>query len=172
MITSPDTFRAAHLDFILDDYYSEASPAENLTDLLVDALHWCVLNELRFDELLMAARMHTNAAVEPASTPPMASEIDAHTSDTSASSPRIPGRLSPIGEKLFALAQQFEEFANEQTERLDFDDYANVSSWETKLLAFGNLIETADRETFLDEEISEAKDFLAWIRERVREPCD
>ncbi len=64
--TTADTLRAAHLDMILDSYFSEASPAEILIDILTDAIHWCLLNDHEFDRLLATARMHIDFEVGPA----------------------------------------------------------------------------------------------------------
>ena len=84
--------------------------------------------------------------------------------------PPPPGRLSPISNRLFSLAAELAEFADDFTERLSFEDYATVTELETKLLAFGNLLETRDSETFLNSELREAEELLEWLRQRVSEP--
>ncbi len=81
--------------------------------------------------------------------------------------PRQPGRLSPIAEKLFLLAGELEDFANEATESLCFEDYDNLNWWEAKLRAYGNLLETSDPGTFLGEELREAEEFLDWMQQRT-----
>lgn len=58
MTIKPDTLRAAHLDALLGDYCSQSSPTENLTDILADAMHWCLLNGESFATLLTTAQMH------------------------------------------------------------------------------------------------------------------
>ncbi len=78
---------------------------------------------------------------------------------------RQPGKMLPIAEKLFSLAQKAADFANEQTETLNFGDYATVCEIETKLLAYGNLLETDNREAFLNDEIRMAEETLATFRQ-------
>lgn len=80
-------------------------------------------------------------------------------------SQRPPGQLTPLGKKLFALAQKAADFANEQTETLNFGDYATVCEIETKLLAYGNLLETDNRKAFLNDEIRIAEETLATFRQ-------
>jgi len=78
---------------------------------------------------------------------------------------RPPGQLSLIGEKLFTLTQEAADLANEHTEVLNFGDYATLCEIETKLLAYGNLLETRDRETFLEDEIRHAEEILTTFRQ-------
>lgn len=81
--------------------------------------------------------------------------------------PRQPGKLSPMAATLFQMAGEVEDFANEQTEMLSFEDYDNLNWWEAKLRAYGNLLEATDPESFLNEELREADEFLGWIRQRT-----
>ncbi|QDT57097.1 hypothetical protein Pan44_51630 [Caulifigura coniformis] len=60
-----------------------------------------------------------------------------------------------------------EDFANDQTESLSFEDYDNLNWWEAKLRAYGNLLEDTDPESFLNEELREADEFLDWMRQRT-----
>lgn len=84
--------------------------------------------------------------------------------------PRLPGQLSPIGEKLFSLARQLEDFANEFTERLSFEDYDNLTDMTARMLAYGNLLESRDRPAFLNDELREVADLLAFLKQRVQAP--
>lgn len=52
------SMRATQIDLVLQDYSNETDPTTNLIDLLADAMHWCAVNEIEFDEQLRIARMH------------------------------------------------------------------------------------------------------------------
>jgi uncharacterized membrane protein len=82
---------------------------------------------------------------------------------TTTATPLVP----PLARRLFALAREIGDFANEATERLSFDDYATLTELEAKLLAFANLLSVTDREAFLAEELSEAAEMLQWLRDRT-----
>lgn len=75
--------------------------------------------------------------------------------------------MSPVATKLFALAGRFYRLANDETERLNFDDYVTLQEWETKLNAYGNLLRAGDAESFLSQELSDAKDTLAFFVQRL-----
>lgn len=75
--------------------------------------------------------------------------------------------FSPIAETLFGLAREIADFANEQTERLNFEEYSDLMELEAKLLAYGNLLTAFNRDQFLDDEIEEAFDHLDYVRERI-----
>ncbi len=81
--------------------------------------------------------------------------------------PRLPGQLSPLGEKLFSLAKGLTDFANDFTERLSFEDYDSLTDMTARMLAYGNLLESRDRSLFLSEEIGEAEELLVWLRQRL-----
>jgi len=76
-----------------------------------------------------------------------------------------PGTLSPLGERLFTLSKAAAEFANEQTESLNFGDYATVCEIETRLLAYGNLLESSEQEAFLEDELRIAEETLTTFRQ-------
>jgi hypothetical protein len=75
--------------------------------------------------------------------------------------------MPTIIKSLFELAEEISEFANEETERLDFDDYDNLTAYEAKMLAFGNLLAVTDKRRFLEEELAEARDYLSYLKTRV-----
>ena len=70
-------------------------------------------------------------------------------------------------ETLFDLAKEIADLANDETERLSFEEYADLMECETKLLAYGNLLMVPDRDAFLKEAIEGAADLLAFMRERI-----
>ena len=76
-------------------------------------------------------------------------------------------RPSALVVELFELADEFLNFANEFTETLNFEDYDSVNAWETKLVAFANMLFTPDREGLARDEIVSAREFLRWLRNRV-----
>lgn len=76
-------------------------------------------------------------------------------------------RPSALVVELFELADEFVEFASEFTEALNFEDYDNVNAWETKLVAFANMLFTSDREGLASDEIASAREFLSWLRSRA-----
>lgn len=78
--------------------------------------------------------------------------------------------LSPTSQKLFGLVDELTDFANDFTERLSFEDYDSLSDMSARMLAYGNLLESRDRQTFLNEEIREAEQLLAFLKQRVQAP--
>jgi hypothetical protein len=78
-----------------------------------------------------------------------------------------PPPLDALITSLFALARQFEDFMNEHTENLDFESYADLTQYETKLLAYGNALATTDRIAFIRDELAEAEGHLAFMHERI-----
>lgn len=69
---------------------------------------------------------------------------------------------------LFTLAQEFSHLmSDEQTETLSYEEYASLAEYETKLMAFGNLLSAINLEDFLAAEISDAKDYLRCSRLRL-----
>jgi len=76
-------------------------------------------------------------------------------------------RRTPTTETLFGLAKEIADFADEQTEHLNFEDYAALMEYEAKLLAFGNVLSASNQQTFLEEEIGEAMDCLEHLRQRI-----
>ena len=68
---------------------------------------------------------------------------------------------------LWTLAQELAEFADQQTEQLDFETYAAVSEYETKLLAYAELLSISDRAQYLLEELQSARQFLEETRSRL-----
>ncbi|QDT57212.1 hypothetical protein Pan44_52790 [Caulifigura coniformis] len=144
MIVETDDARAAQFYVVLDEYCRHSSNDENLIDLLADAMYWCSRYGRSFDAALDAARRN----------------FDAETLS------RPAGRRSAMSEPLFKLAEIALDFANEYTEVLDFEEYATVSEIETKMLAFGNLLESSDRDAFLKDELRQATETLAYLRHR------
>ena len=71
------------------------------------------------------------------------------------------------GRTLFGLAKEIADFADEQTENLNYEDYAALIEYEAKLLAFGNVLSAYNRDKFLEEEIGEAMDCLEHLRQRI-----
>lgn len=65
------------------------------------------------------------------------------------------------------MASRFYRLANNETERLDFEDYASLQEWEAKLNAYGNLLSSSNPEQFLTQEIADAEDFLSFIAYRL-----
>lgn len=75
--------------------------------------------------------------------------------------------LTPLASSIFALAGRFYRLANDETERLDFEDYASLQAWEAKLNAYGNLLSSSNAEQFLTQEMADAEDFLSFIAYRL-----
>jgi len=75
--------------------------------------------------------------------------------------------LSPLASNILALAGRFYRLANRETERLDFDDYANLQEWEAKLNAYGNLLSSSNVDQFLTQEMADAEEFLSFIAYRL-----
>lgn len=75
--------------------------------------------------------------------------------------------LTPTGETLFGLAKEIADFADEHSEDLNIEDYGALLEYETKLLAFGNLLCVSDQDAFLEEEIEEATDYLEATRQQI-----
>lgn len=76
--------------------------------------------------------------------------------------------MSPLlASSLFELAGRFYRLANDETERLSFDDYANLQEWEAKLNAYGNLLAAANAEQFLKQELVDAEECLSFVASRV-----
>lgn len=78
-----------------------------------------------------------------------------------------PGRRKAYAKRLFSLAEQIEEFLQERTEDLNFGEYDDLREYETKLLAFGNLLSVSRASEFLEEELRIADDHFAYIRQRI-----
>jgi hypothetical protein len=76
-------------------------------------------------------------------------------------------RLPPVATALFELAREIADFANEQTECLNFEEYGGLMELEAKLLAYGNLLTALNRDQFLDDEIADAVSCLDYLRERI-----
>ncbi len=75
--------------------------------------------------------------------------------------------LTAIIPQLWALAQKLAEFADQETEQLDFETYLAFSEYETRLLAYGNLMATSDQVRFLQEELQAARQFLQETSNRL-----
>lgn len=71
-------------------------------------------------------------------------------------------------DQLFGLAGQIEDFLDERTEELSFEDYDALRETETKLLAFGNLLMSSDTNALLREAIRSAANQLKHTRCRLR----
>lgn len=78
--------------------------------------------------------------------------------------------LSPVAEKLFALVEELTDFANDFTDRLSFVDYDSLADMSARLLGYGNLLESRDRQKFVNEEIRAAQELLAFLKSRVQGP--
>lgn len=78
-----------------------------------------------------------------------------------------PTTLSPLGGKLFTLAERDQHFTNAFTEWLSFEGYDGITDLTAKMLACGNLLECRDRKAFLNREIQEAEEQLVWFRQRL-----
>ena len=70
-------------------------------------------------------------------------------------------------ETLFDLAKEIADLANDETERLSFEEYADLMECETKLLAYGNLLHSSDRNGLINEAIKEARGHIDYLRERT-----
>lgn len=66
-----------------------------------------------------------------------------------------------FAKRLEKLAEDLAEFADAETERLDFETYAALSEYETRLLAFRKLITAADQSRLIEQELDRAGQFLA-----------
>ena len=69
-------------------------------------------------------------------------------------------------QQLWILAGELAEFADQQTEQLDFETYAAISEYETKLLAYADLLSISDPAHFLHEELQSVREFLEETRSR------
>ena len=70
---------------------------------------------------------------------------------------------------LFALAKRISRlFAEQEVELLSYEGHSNLMEFETKLLAYANLLSVDDREKFLADEVKDARDYLADILLRER----
>jgi len=70
-------------------------------------------------------------------------------------------------QQLWTLASELAEYADQQTEQLDFETYAAVSEYETKLLAYAELLSISDPAQFLQKELLSARQFLEESRSRL-----
>ncbi len=79
---------------------------------------------------------------------------------------------------LFALSSRFARFANHETGRLSFDDYATLQEWEVRLYAYASLHsaippalrqwhELAEANSFLRRELADAEACLAFLEQRL-----
>lgn len=73
---------------------------------------------------------------------------------------------TPTTEALFGLAKEIADFADEETEHLSYEDHTALLEYETKLLAFGNVLGASNRKAFLQEEINEAMDCLEQLKKK------
>lgn len=151
MTTKPDTL---HLDAILEAYCSNASKSENLIDILADVMRWCLLNGVEFEELLTSAL----------------SALGCRTSSLSQSASKtVPEESTSrkpavVIAQLLDLAQKIDDFADEQTECLSFDDYSALCEQQTKLMAYANLLGNFDADSFLRDELLQAECLFTAIR--------
>lgn len=72
-------------------------------------------------------------------------------------------------ERLFELAGEIERLLSDHTEELDYAAYEDLSSYETKLLAYGNFLASSPtaREQLVQEAITEAESCLAYAQRRI-----
>ncbi len=77
--------------------------------------------------------------------------------------------LPPLAVDLFELARQLEEYMNERTEQLDFESYETLLNWESRLLAYANLLSAADPERFIKHEQALIVSGFADLRDRLGE---
>lgn len=79
---------------------------------------------------------------------------------------------------LFALSSRFARLANNETDRLRFDDYATLQEWEVRLYAYASLHsaippdlqvwhELAEANSFLRRELTDAEACLAFLEQRL-----
>ncbi len=76
-------------------------------------------------------------------------------------------KLTAFIPQLWTLAQKLAEYAIQQTEQLDFETYAALSEYETKLLAYAELLSISDPAHFLHEELQSVRHFLEETHSRL-----
>lgn len=68
------------------------------------------------------------------------------------------------------MADDFAQLAGEWSERLNYEEHSSLSEYETKLLAFGNLLSATDTKRFVTMELQEATDYFTFVRSRLGLP--